>query len=53
MCIKNQQNALDTHYTNYCMEDGTCEIKLSCLRMCHEGMWAEWSASWADHIPTE
>ena len=41
MCIKNQQNALDTHYTNYCTEHGTYEIKLSCLCMCHEGMWGQ------------
>jgi len=53
MCIKNEQIALDTHYTNYCTEHGTYEIKLSCLCMCHEGMWGQQSASWADHIPNE
>jgi len=53
MCIKNQQNAPGTHYTNYSTEYETYEIKLSCLRMCHEDMRGQWSASWADHIPTE
>jgi hypothetical protein len=53
MCIKNQQNALGTHYTNYRMEYEKYEIKLSCLRMCDEDMSGEWSTSWADHIPTE